>query len=384
MYNNGAQVQEILEWSIAVIICLFIITLLLLWYSKERTEKYAKELNSFTIKYKNIFLHTSFTEAVAQVTSLTKIERDGMIAAYRELACSDNYDISNKLIAILSSSDAIPYYIEKAKSRYPEKRLYAYLQLNRIGLPGLKDFFFEAADNETKKNNNGKLSAACLLSVAKLSVSHNDITKLVHFIRSNGKIARGLQEGLIIQAGNSVKSTLGEAALVEEIAILLKTIDYKDAIYSSLISAVGKLRLSTMSAQINDVYSHIANNETDDLTIIKIACLRALSGLDLVENNIHSLKVGFLDRDWRVRATACTSAGILRVKEISDILYGLLGDPAYYVRLNAARALLQVGAKEQLERVVNNIISVNDIKKEADPFRSSVCRYVLAEESRDV
>ena len=41
MYNNGAQVQEILEWSIAVIICLFIITLLLLWYSKERTEKYA-------------------------------------------------------------------------------------------------------------------------------------------------------------------------------------------------------------------------------------------------------------------------------------------------------------------------------------------------------
>ncbi|PKY10509.1 hypothetical protein B1757_09480 [Acidithiobacillus marinus] len=385
VFSNGTQIKEILVWAIVVIVILFLMILLVLWISKTKTEKHAKALRNSTVKFRNIFLNNTFSVAVGEVASLSKIDRDGMISAYRELYLKSSKEVKDKLIAIVSSSDAIPFYLEKAKKRNSDQRLHAYLQLNRIGLAGLKDFFFESAEKEAEKNDDGKLIAACLLSAAKLSVDENDINKLVYYINKNGKLARGLQEGLIVQAAKAVEAVHGDDALVQIFLKLMIKYEHESSIYTSIISTIGKLGLDSMAVQLANIYSKACNSTSKDASIIKISCLRAFGGLDSVSNQAtQSLKSGFKDNDWKVRATSCVSAGLLHLTALNEELTELLGDKAYYVRLNAARALMQIGSRVQLEKIVASSTNKNnDNNSELDPYRKSVCHYVLNEEVND-
>lgn len=364
--------EAIVQWALIVVVIIFVILSLILWLAKEHTERHAKALEESTQKYVKLLSRGSISDSVSQVQNLVDLDRNGLILAFSVLVERKDIEI-DRLIAIVSTSDVIPYYIKKSKSRYPYVRMHAYLQLNRLSLPGLRDFFFESAEKEISINNDGKLAAACLLSAANLSSNNGDITRIVLFLQKSAKQSGGFQEGIIIQSGEAIRNKIGVDSLDLELTNLMHNIDVRDQIYTSLILAIGKLRLLNLIGIINEAYEIACDRQ---ISIIKIACLRAVGEMNSDLNCASFLYLGFEDEDWRVRATASSTVGLLKMTSATVSLVKLLSDPAYYVRLNSARSLLQMGANSVLEQIVN----VADVDKNTiDPFSTSICRYALNE-----
>ncbi len=373
-YLYGSTADQVLIWSIFVIAIFLTIIVVLMLYTKSRTEDYEKKLAENTQYYINILTNDTFNDASKKMNELTIIQRDGLIAAYSFLVRNKKVDI-NRLTTLISESDVVSFYVAKSRNRRSYERLHAYLQLNRIGLPGLREFFFESAEKETKEKNDNKLAAVCLLSVSELSANKGDISQLVSFIKQSEKLAGGFQEGLIIKAGQRVCQLHGIHVLSNEFENLLNTMKIDDPILPAVIAAIGKLKIKQLYQIIIKLYD-VADKENS--SIIKISCLRAISGLRIFTDKILIvLKNGLDDTNWRVRTTACITIGLLKEKAFIEILNKHLSDPAYYVRLNAARALLQLDAVKLLQDASKGYTGID--KSNIDPYKTSICRYVLSE-----
>lgn len=371
---HGSSADQVLIWSILVIALILTIIVVLMLYNKSRTEDYERKLVENAQYYINILTNETFNAASKKMNELSIIQRDGLIAAYSFLVRNKKVDI-NRLNTLISESDVVSFYIEKSSSRHSYDRLHAYLQLNRIGLPGLREFFFESAEKEIKEKNDNKLAAVCLLSVAELSSNKGDISQLVSFVRQSEKLAGGFQEGLIIKAGQKICQLHGIHVLSNEFENLMNSMNIDDPILPAVVAAIGKLKINKLYQNLIKLYD-VADNENS--SIIKICSLRAISGLSNFTDNIQVvLKNGLADADWRVRTTACITIGILKEKAFIEILNKHLSDPAYYVRLNAARALWQLGAVKLLQDASNGFTGIDE--SNIDPYKASICRYVLSE-----
>jgi len=89
---------------------------------------------------------------------------------------------------------------------------------------------------------------------------------------------------------------------------------------------------------IRDRGLYLSSNDLD----IRVNALKAIGSI----NDLSAVKLVFdalTDEAWEIRAVACNTVGEMSLKGAAYRLIPLLKDESYYVRRNAARALLGLG-----------------------------------------
>jgi HEAT repeat protein len=99
---------------------------------------------------------------------------------------------------------------------------------------------------------------------------------------------------------------------------------------------------------------------------MRVVCIRALGAIGRLP--AETTLMGLSDDDWRIRAVSAKAACVAS-DPILFLLKGLLYDPVYMVRINAARKLADLGEK-------GVSILENEMKSEDRYVRDTV-RFIL-------
>jgi len=103
-----------------------------------------------------------------------------------------------------------------------------------------------------------------------------------------------------------------------------------------ILKVITNLRIGESFRDLRSIYEN--NNDLD----IRVNALKAIGSI----NDLSAVKLVFdalTDESWEIRAVACNAVGDMSLKGAAYRLIPLLKDKHYYVRRNAAQALLGLG-----------------------------------------
>ena len=257
----------------------------------------------------------------------------------------------------IRGASLVNYYQKMAESSAMPKRFHAIKRLGNFSLDELKPYYKDRILEEKTDEVKGAIVwamsriadeqtldwiARILSKEISLSSKYNEYayTNLIHSLQRKGIIDKFL-------------------AFVE------RSIDDKKLpriLKRDIIEACGSSGLHEASRLIVNFYLN-----SDDQAAIKIACIRALGKLECPEFRGVVTSALFHD-DWRIRSQAAKSASAGHKTAIPHLRH-LLYDEYYYVRINAARSLFQLGddGLSLLESEMNS----------DDPFVRDTVRFML-------
>ena len=307
------------------------ITLFILIFHKIHIERKAGKKNRLKSKYEHHL--KKYLQRIKQDIKKpkTKLGTEALSLACIDLLDSvDEFDES-RLKDFIKDSSLVPYYKKMAKSSSLSKRFHAIRKLGFFRLEDLRDYFGEfLVDEDTVE---GKGSAVWALSLIADNVALYRITgALSSEINLSSKFNEYVYSNIIQSFKKDSKSAdflefLEDLKQDEEVPVLLKR---------DIIQACGSSFFQEASRVILDL-----SFLYDDTPEIKIATMRALGRLDCPEF-CGVVTTAFFHQDWRVRVAASQAATMCEPPAISDLQH-LLYDDYYYVRINAAKSLSDLG-----------------------------------------
>ncbi len=126
------------------------------------------------------------------------------------------------------------------------------------------------------------------------------------------------------------------AAIYEQIRPPLLSAELSRERKVLLLKVIANLRIGESFRDLRSIYE--SNSDLD----IRVNALKAIGSI----NDLSAVKLVFdalTDGAWEIRAVACNTVGDMSLKGAAYRLIPLLKDSHYYVRRNAARALLGLG-----------------------------------------
>jgi hypothetical protein len=249
------------------------------------------------------------------------------------------------------------YYRKMAESSSMPKRFHAIKRLGYFSLEELKQYFKDSLMEEktdevkgaivwamSRIANESTLDWITLVLSTEISFS----SKYNEYVYSN--LIRSFQrKGIVV----SFLAFLERLIADQSFPIILKR---------DIIEACGSCRLHEASRIIVDLFF-----SADGHPAIKIACMRALGRLECPDYEGVVTSALFHD-DWRVRSQAAQAASACSESAIPH-LRNLLYDDYYYVRINAARSLSQMGDE--------GVTLLTSEMNSDDPFVRDTARFML-------
>ncbi len=331
IFNDGPLIKMVLEWTSIIMFVIFFAIFTTLFVLKQNVERKALSVEDAKNYYLN-FLHD-----MGQKSSWDFMPINSVVRRYGFTAAIEDYYNNRpirdaRVTELISSSDIVAYYQKQAKSRSWAVRSFAYLQLSRLGLPGMKQFFYASADMEQIKKRSEKAFAICLYSAALLCDTPEDFKKILALLQKDQMISGGFQEGILVYAGKTLKSSLGDDKAFTIYQDALHDIPPSEPVMIALVAAAGKLGFRQVEQLLGYLYEMAGERQA----ILKVACLRSFGEL---KKGRMFVERSLTDADWRVRSTGARVAIAFVWDEFIEPLKKCLTDSNYYVRLNAARSL---------------------------------------------
>ena len=243
-----------------------------------------------------------------------------------------NKEIAQKSISLLelysknNGNDRI--FVEAAKSKYADVRIFAAKELARRKPPEAKDIFSELLLDE---NLEVKIVAARTLGEIADESTLEPLLDAVNDKNVDVQVA-------VIKALGLVEMPQAVNALI----VLLKSEDPK--VKRAAIEALGQIGDSEVAFSINPFFK-------DSDPSVREAVAIALGKIKNI-NSVDPLIRALLDKEERVRWYAADSLGKLKAEKAVDPLINLLSDSSARVRESATASLGQIGNEKSFEHLV--------------------------------
>ena len=350
-------VQGVLNY---VLICLFVTVMLLFFiliFHKlfiELTERRKKHLHS---RYSSCLRKFLLGRDGMIVNPRSRLGYEVLSALCIEKMQSAPEEDQEIIKQYIRGSSLVDYYRKMAESSAMPKRFHAIKRLGNFSLDELKSHFEDSIREEKIDEVKGAIvwamsriadestlawTTRILSEEISLSSKYNEhvYSNLIQSFKRRGIIPKFLafMEGLKTDQG---------------LPLILKR---------DIIEACGSSGLHEVSRLIVDFYF-----ESDDHPAIKIACMRALGKLECPEFSGVVTSALFHD-DWRIRSQAAQAASACTKDAIPQLRH-LLYDDYYYVRINAARSLSQLGS--------DGLSLLESEMDSSDPFVRDTVRFML-------
>lgn len=257
----------------------------------------------------------------------------------------------------IRGSFIVESFRKMAESSSMPKRFHAIKTLGYFSLEELKQYFKDALLEEKSDEVKGAIIWAMSRIADKATLDWITLT-----LASDISLSSKYNEYVF---SNLIRSFLRKGIADQFLTFLRKLKDDKTITYllkRDIIEACGSSGLHVASRTIVDFFY-----SSDNHPAIKIACMRALGRLRCPEFS-GVVSTALFHEDWRVRSQAAQAASHCSESSIPH-LRNLLYDDYYYVRINAARSLSQLGEKGQalLRSEMNS----------QDPFVRDTVRFML-------
>lgn len=251
---------------------------------------------------------------------------------------------SEKVKQILRDYGIVEYYCRMATSPIWLRRFYALERLGLFAVDELKEFFLDSFGKERVDTvRNRALWALSCIADGEIFKKITDV--LAHESSNSGKFNESLY-------GNMIRSMKRKGFAYELLEIVDETLRRDEVplpLRKDLIESCGSAKFVESVGSVIDYFERHQN-----VPEIRIACIRASGRIadSLVATDRASdipivlvrdvIIPALSDRDWRVRAVAAGAAVVCGGQAI-PLLVQLLYDKVYYVRINAGRALAEIG-----------------------------------------
>jgi HEAT repeat protein len=156
---------------------------------------------------------------------------------------------------------------------------------------------------------------------------------------------------------------------IEPLLAVLNNPQTPDRTLAIALKASGLLRASRAVPRLIEALQH----KVADIRLNAVSALASIGDASVIDPISRHAQ----DTDTAVRSEVMASLGVLRATDHIPLLVRALHDPAWEVRLSAARALYQMGniGREALEKVTGH---------QADPLARNISRQVLQEHGHDL
>lgn len=236
------------------------------------------------------------------------------------------------------------------------ERVAAFEMLGDLRAAELRPFLEEAAARE----NQPEAYAACLNSLARLVDQASALEALWNQLQARSTLSRSFNEGVFRSAIASLSRHSSPDTASQTVRHLLANANPHDPLTLDVIWAIGKSGLSSLVPQLVALHGRPQAPKS-----LRIGCVRAVGML----RPDHPLLLNALsDRDWEVQAGGAKYLRSTAPRVIAG-LSDCLTSPAFYVRLNAATTLADLGrdGRSALERALTS----------PDAFAREISRYAL-------
>ncbi|MBU2753628.1 hypothetical protein HFU84_02215 [Acidithiobacillus sp. CV18-2] len=372
---NGGVSIEVLEIAVLSVVLLFVMDVIILVYSKNRAEKISSNYLLERDTFIQVLRDSLSNSSISMFQNLDSISYDALTEAIH-VVCLEGAGNIERLQPVITGSGIVSHYLKQisdASSR-PYQRAHGYLHLSRLPVVTLKPQLAAAIDRELARESSQEganvAKAVGLLVASQLCTTATDLHHFMERLAEGELFAAGFVEGLTYRAIDTVTKHIGREATESVCLSLLPSLATAKALQYAVIATAGRLALTRLAGPIAELDVQEKNDN-----ILKISCLRSLAAMRAQGPGLDEVIQGdILHADWRVRATACTTAATLALRGSVHLLEKALSDEAYYVRLNAARALSTLGASQVLETYAYPGAAGDT---PSDSYRTSVCLYVL-------
>ena len=350
-------IRDVLDY---VLISLFVTVLVLFFFlifhklSIEFTERRRRHLRSRYSSYIRKFLLGRNGKIVRPRSKLGHEVLSALCIEKLQTASEEDQEMIRQYI---QGSFVVEYYRKMNKSSSMPKRFHAVKRLGNFSLDELKQYFKDCLLEEKSDKVKGaivwamsRIAEVSTLDWITLVLSTEVIlsSKYNEYVYSN-LICAFKSKGIIVSFLAFVERLIAD----QSFPIILKR---------DIIEACGSSGLQEASRLIVDFFFN-----SDGHPAIKIACMRALGKLECPEY-CGVVTTALFHDDWRVRsqaakaASSCSESAILHLKN-------LLYDDFYYVRINAAKSLFQLGDK--------GLSLLTSEMNSDDPFVRDTVRFML-------
>jgi hypothetical protein len=257
----------------------------------------------------------------------------------------------------IRGSSLVDYYRKMAESSAMPKRFHAIKRLGNFSLDELKPYFEESILEE----KTDEVKGAIVWAVSRIA-DENTLGWITRILSEDISLSSKYNENVY---SNLILCFKGRGIIGTFLTYMERLIADRSLpiiLKRDIIEACGSSGLHEASRLIVDFYFN-----SDDHPAIKIACMRALGKLECPECSGVVTSALFHD-DWRIRSQAAQAASACRKDAIPQLRH-LLYDEYYYVRINAAKSLSQLGSDglSLLESEMNS----------SDPFVRDTVRFML-------
>lgn len=311
-------------------------------------------------------LHAKYTSCIRKFL----LGRDGVIVKPRsKLGCEVLSSLCIEKLQASSDEDLeiiqqyirgaslAKYYQKMANSSSMPKRFHAIKRLGNFSLDELRPYFKDLMFEE----NTDEVKGALVWAMSRIA-DHGTLEWIENLLAKEISLSSKYNEHVYTNLICSFK----RKGMIDEFLVYMENSIHREKfsrlLKRDIIEACGSSGLQEASRLIVDIYLH-----SDGQTAIKIACIRALGKLRCPEFR-GVVTAALFHEDWRIRAQAARAASDCKESAIPHLRH-LLYDDYYYVRINAARSLSQMG-KDGLTLLESEMYS-------DDPFVRDTVRYML-------
>lgn len=318
------------------VICFLAITVLPLFSTlinhRIFTEIKARKKKRFYDKYRSAIVQCLENGRPIVGSPKSNLQYEAFADVCIHLLSKSSENAANKIKALLKETAAVEHFIALSASSSWARRFYAVETLGFFMIDDLKDVFTERI--RTDEISDVKAKAVWALSLIADRESLEVITRaLSSGISKSSKFNKYIYTNMLdsLRRNNLIDALLNYLDEIKEdqsIPLIVKR-DLIAACDSSVLKKAGEVIHDYLALYLHDFQ-------------MRVVCIRALGATGRL--TAATTLVGLSDDDWRIRAVTAKATSVAHDTVLS-LLKGLLYDPVYIVRINAARKLADLGEK---------------------------------------
>ncbi len=324
-------IQGVLNYVLILLLVTVLVLFFILIFHKlsiEFTERRRRHLRTRYRAYMRKFL---LGRDGTIVRPRSKLGHEVLSALCIEKLQTSSEEDTEEIKQYIRGSFIAEYYRRMAESSAMPKRFHAVKRLGNFSLGELKQYFKDSL----LKEKTDEVKGAIVWAMSRIAdTSTLDWITLV--LSTEISLSSKYNEYVY---SNLIRSFKSKGIIVSFLAFMERLVADKSfplILKRDIIEACGSSGLKEASRLIVDFFFN-----SDGDPPIKIACMRALGKLDCPEYS-GVVTSALFHNDWRVRsqaAQAASACGEAAIPHLKNLLY----DDYYYVRINAARSLSQLG-----------------------------------------
>ncbi len=350
-------IREVLDFVLLSLFLTVVIFLFILIFHKlyiEFTERRRKRLRS---RYSAYFRKYLLGRDGTVVRPRTKLGHEVLSSFCIEKLQTSSDEDQEMIRQYIRGSSIVEYYCKMAESSSMPKRFHAVKRLGNFMLEELMPFFKDRLGEEKTHEVKGAIVWAM-----SLIGEQNSLAWITQTLSAELSLSSKYNEHIFSNLIQSFKKKGIVSIFLTFMENLIADKDVPFVLKRDIIEACGSSGFDEASRVIVDLFF-----SSDGHPAIKITCMRALGRLRCPEFG-GVVSSALFHEDWRVRAQAAQASGRCSNRTIPH-LRNLLYDDFYYVRINAAKSLSQLGEK-------GRTILMNEMNSK-DPFVRDTVRFML-------